>query len=66
MRSAPAIRWESAEGSSRLATASWSSSGRYGIASMIWLKVLWTLRVSASSSVEGSSTSGIASIRATR
>ena len=28
MRSAPAIRWESAEGSSRLATASWSSSGR--------------------------------------
>ncbi len=33
---------------------------------MISLKVVWTLRVSASSSVEGSITSGISSIRATR
>ena len=32
---APAIRCVSAEGSSILVTASWSSSGRYGICSMI-------------------------------
>ena len=33
---------------------------------MIWVKVLCTLRVRASSSVDSSSTSGIGSIRATR
>ena len=50
IRSAPAIRWPSAAGSSMLATAICSSSGRYGICSMISEKVRWTLRVSASSS----------------
>ena len=35
IRSAPAIRWLSADGSSRLATAICSSSGRYGTSSMI-------------------------------
>ena len=49
-----------------LVTASCSSSGRYGICSMISVKVRWTLRVSASSSGEGSTSSGSASIRATR
>ena len=66
IRSAPAIRCESAEGSSMLVTASCSSSGRYGICSMISAKVVWTLRVSASSSGDSSTTSGSSEIRATR
>ena len=49
-----------------LVTASWSSSGRYGICSMISLKVRCTLRVSASSSGDSSTASGTSSIRATR
>ena len=58
IRSAPAIMCASSAGSSRLATAICSSSGRYGTCSMICVNVLWTLRCSASSSVEGSTTSG--------
>ncbi len=50
MRRAPAIRCESADGSSMFVTASASSSGRYGISSMISVNERWTLRVSASSS----------------
>ena len=50
IRSAPAIRCESADGSSRLATAICSSSGRYGACSMICVNIWRTLRTSASSS----------------
>ena len=49
-----------------LVTASWSSSGRYGICSMISENERWTLRVSASSSGVSSTSSGSGSIRATR
>jgi hypothetical protein len=66
MRSDAAIIHASSAGSSRLATATLSSSGRYGTCSMIWVKVSWTLRVSASSSVLCLTTSGASSIRATR
>ena len=66
IRSAPAIRWLSADGSSRLATAICSSSGRYGTSSMMWLNVSWTLRMSAVSSGPSSTTSGSSETRATR
>ncbi len=53
-----ATRCESALGSSTFTAAIWSSSGRYGTAAMIRPKRFWTLRVSASSSFEGSTISG--------
>ena len=66
-RSEPAMRWLSAPGSSMLATASCSSSGRYGTSRRSRVNVCWTLRVSASSSVEpAGTTSGSSAISATR
>ncbi len=56
----------SSAGSSMFATASWSSSGRYGSSSMIRENVACTLRTSASSSGEGTTSSGASSMRATR
>ena len=58
IRSAPAIRCASADGSSRLATAICSSSGRYGTSSMMCVNVCWTLRISAVSSGPSSTSSG--------
>ena len=66
IRSEPAIRCESALGSSRLATAICSSSGRYGTCSMMRENICWTLRASASSSGPSSTTSGSSSTSATR
>ncbi len=66
IRSEPAIRWASADGSSRLATAICSSSGRYGTSSMIAVNVCWTLRISAVSSGPSSTSSGSSETRATR
>ena len=57
-RSVEATRWQSALGSSTLAAASWSSSGRYGVSPMIRANWLCTLRVSASTSGESGTTSG--------
>ena len=50
--------WLRAPGSSTLATAICSSSGRYGTASTICENVCWTLRMSAVSSGDSSMTSG--------
>jgi len=66
MRSEPAIMWASSEGSSMLASATDSSSGRYGVCSMIWANVLCTLRLSASSSDDGVTSSGSSSMLAVR
>jgi hypothetical protein len=55
----------SVPGSSMLATAICSSSGRYGTASTMLENVSWTLRVSAVSSGDSSTTSGSSEIRAT-
>ena len=49
-----------------LATASWSSSGRYGTSSTIAVKVCWTLRMSAVSSIDSTTTSGSSSMAAMR
>ena len=65
-RSAPAIRWLSPPGSSRLATASCSSSGGRAPARRSRLNVCWTLRLSAVSSGDSSTTSGSSEISATR
>ena len=67
MRSDAAMRWLSAAGSSTLATAICSSSGRYGTCSTIAVNVDCTLRMSAVSSGVGAlSSSGISSISAAR
>ena len=66
IRSEPAIRCESADGSSRLATAICSSSGRYGVSSMMRENICWTLRISAVSSAPSSTMSGASEMRATR
>ena len=66
IRSAPAIRCASADGSSRLATAICSSSGRYGTSSMMCVNVCWTLRISAVSSGPSSTSSGSSETFATR
>ena len=61
------MRWLSALGSSMLAIASCSSSGRYGLLSTIEENVCWTLRISASSSADSAgTTSGSSEISATR
>ena len=57
MRTVDATRWQSALGSSTLAAASCSSSGRYGTSAITRAKRLWTLRVSASTSRVSSSSS---------
>ena len=49
-----------------LAAAIWSSSGRYGTAAMIEPNMFWTLRVSASSSFDSSTTSGTSTNSPTR
>ena len=49
-----------------LATAICSSSGRYGVSSMMRENVCWTLRISAVSSAPSSTMSGASEMRATR
>ncbi len=66
IRRDPAIMWPSTSGSSTFATATCSSSGRYGSPSMMSEKVCWMWRLSASSSFEGSRMSGSSWMRATR
>ena len=66
IRSAPAIRCASEDGSSTFATAICSSSGRYGTSSMMRVNVCWTLRISAVSSGPSSTSSGSSETRATR
>ncbi len=66
IRSDPAMRCESVDGSSMFDTASRSSSGRYGTSSTIRENVSCTVRMSAVSFVECCTTSGSSVICATR
>ena len=66
LRSVEATRCASALGSSTLAAASWSSSGRYGASAMMRSNSPWTFRVSASTSGPSSPVSGTVSKRPTR
>ena len=65
-RSDPEMRWLSPLASSTFATAICSSSGRYGTASTICENVCCTLRMSAVSSSDSSTTSGSSEISAVR